>query len=178
MAANGYRQLHTVDDVTTEQCTHNIGAETSPGLIHHARTPSFVLQDQAGRHCYVSVDEGHPTRNPDAPQHDTPLLSNPEISDSSASVETGDDEPGNGSQRPALDQSAEHTHPAWTDFYFRPLFLISLSVFLVLMIAALEVGHYISQHNQGLVTASEDMHYVWTYGPTLGNFQSTRLGSL
>ncbi|KAL2279073.1 hypothetical protein FJTKL_13650 [Diaporthe vaccinii] len=119
------------------------------------------------RHCYVSVDEGHPTQNPDAPQHDTPLLSNPEISDSSASVETGADEPGNRLQRPALDQSAEHTHPTWTDFYFRPLFLISLSVFLVLMIAALEVGHYISQHNQGLVTASEDMHYVWTYGPTL-----------
>lgn len=190
MSACSYRQLHAVDNMAATHGPHSIGAERSPGPIHDARTPSFELHDQAGCHCHrpgsseptleinISADEGHPSREPDAPQHDTPLLSNPEIPDSSASVETRDDEPGNTLQRPTIDQSAEHTNPTWTDFYFRPLFLISLSVLLILMIVALEVLHYISQHNQGLVNASENMHYIWTYGPTFGKARPIGLDSL
>lgn len=106
------------------------------------------------------------------------LLSNLEISNSSASVETRHNDPGRGLQRPALDQSAEQTRPTWTEFYFRSLFLVPLSVLLILMIAALEILHYMSQNNQGLVTATEDMHYAWTYGPTFGNFLFTGPRSL
>lgn len=139
------------------------------------------------RHCHDShssvttpqinilAGEDHSPWRPGSQQHGTPLLSDAEISDSTASVETRDHEPANGLQRSSLNQSAQHMHPTWTEFYFSPLFLISLSVLLILMIAALEILYYISQHNQGLVTASEDMHYVWTYGPTFGKFHPTGL---
>lgn len=182
MAASSYQQLHTVDDETATHGPQSMGAG-SPGPINGARTPLFELQYQAGRHCHgsdgseltpqinISADEDHPSREPEVAQHDTPLLNGPEVSESPVSVDPTNDESGNGFQRPALDQSAQHFPPAWMDFYFRPLFLASLSVFLILTIAVLELLHHISQHNQGLVTASESMHYAWTYGPTFGKSQ-------
>lgn len=191
MAGSSYRQLHTVDDDFTELRPDNISTETIQGQVYNVETIFSDIQDQAGHHCHGScnsestptpqiniiADETHPSRRLDTAQHDTALLSSPEISNSSTSVETRDNEPGNGFQRPTMDQSAECLHPTWTDFYLRPVFLISLSVFLTSIIAVLEVLHYISQHDQGLVTASEDMHYIWTYGPTFGK-QPARLGSM
>lgn len=190
MAGNRFRQLHTVDDEVTEPDAHSTGAETRHDLICNDPLPSPHFQHQAERRCQdssssqpttqidISVSADHSSQGPDASQQESFLLSDSEISDSSASVETRPDETGNDLQRPALDQSADRTHPMWTDVYFRPLFLISLSVLLILMIAALEFLYYISQHNQGLVNASEDMHYIWTYGPTFGKVRPTGLDSL
>lgn len=189
MAANSHRQLPIVDEETTEPGAHSTGAETLHGPICNDHLPFPHFQHQAGRHCQessssqptmqtnITASAGHPSQGPDVSQQEAFPLGGSEISDSLESVDTREDEPGNGLRRPALDQSADHTHPTWTDFYFRPLFLISLSGLLVLMIAALEVLHRISQHNQGLVTASEDMHYVWTYGPTSGISQPAELNS-
>jgi hypothetical protein len=36
------------------------------------------------------------------------------------------------------------------------------------MIASLEVLNYFSGRNFGIVTADSSLHYLWTYGPTLG----------
>lgn len=49
--------------------------------------------------------------------------------------------------------------------------LLCLIVVLVFMIIALEVTQYLSIENQGLVTTTQRIHYLWTYGPTAGNTQ-------
>lgn len=183
MAGNNYRQFHSVDDEAAEHVAHSTDAETSQGPLHDARAPLLELQHQAGQHCHISQhseptphinilgDEIHPSQTPDTPRNNQYLLSDYDISNSTAAVEIRYDELGNVLQSPVLDQSAEHTHPMWTDFCFSPLCLIFLSVLLALIITALEISYYISQQNQGLLTASEDMHYVWTYGPTLGKVE-------
>lgn len=185
MDGSRYQQLHSETEKVIENTssTEFVDAESSQYPKIDPRTPCPAIQDQAERQCHDSrsseltpqisnsSDEGHLSQGPEESQHDTTLLNDAEISNSSPSVDMRDDDSENGLQAPGPDQSAEHTHPTWTDPYFRPLFLTSLATFLILMIAVLEVLHHISQHNQGLVTVSENMHYLWTYGPTFGKSQ-------
>lgn len=58
--------------------------------------------------------------------------------------------------------------PRWTPFYLRAPFLFGQAFVFALMIAALEALYYVSERNQGLTTTSQNLHYLWTYGPTLG----------
>jgi hypothetical protein len=51
----------------------------------------------------------------------------------------------------------------WT---LRRLSLLGLIAFLATLIVALEVLHYYSNKNQGLVTADQDATYLWKYLPT------------
>ncbi len=46
--------------------------------------------------------------------------------------------------------------------------LIGLGLTLLLGITSLEVLNHFSTINQGLFTASQKLHYIWTYTPTLG----------
>lgn len=181
MVDTNYRQLHVVDEDAIEHEAHNIDADAHNRFISNGRPQFPNVQDQPGRKYrgshssepapYVSTHHGenHPSQRPAAPQNDMPLLSDHEI-DSSESVSTIEDQPTSSSQRPDSDQSAQHLRPTWTEVYFRPFFLISLAMLLTLMIVVLEVLNYISRHNQGLMTASENMHYIWTYGPTFRKF--------
>lgn len=183
MADSGYRQLGVVDEAAVENDTQIIDEETYEHSIINALTPCSGTQDQAVRYrgdasnsdstaqINNSADNGRQCRESDASRLDTTLLIDPGTPDSSTSIAIRDNEAGDSLQSPVLEQSAQH--PTWTDFYFRPIFLISLSVLLTLMIATLEILNYVSQHNQGLFTASEGMHYAWTYGPTLGKVELT-----
>lgn len=185
-----YRALHAVDEEATQYGAYSIDAATRQDPIYNVCTPFLDVQDQAGRHCQdprrseptshtnVSAGEDHASRRQDAPQDDAPVLNESELSVSSVSTETRDYGPENGLVRPSSDQPAQYLSPAWMDFYLRPHFLVSLSMFLFLTIAVLELLHYISQHNQGLVTVSENMHYVWNYGPTFGNLNLTHRARL
>lgn len=153
--------------------------ETCRDPLYVVHSTPLKMRDQAERHCHnsrsfeatpqinIPTNEAPPSWTSQTPQSDT-VLNDTNISESSAPMQTRTDEPMNELQRPPLDKPAEQLPPAWMDFYFRPLFLMSLSALLMLMIVALEVLHHMSQRNQGLVTASEDMHYAWTYGPTFG----------
>lgn len=58
--------------------------------------------------------------------------------------------------------------PKWAPFYLRPPFLLGQAAVFVLVIAALEALYRMSERNQGLTTASQNLHYLWTYGPTFG----------
>lgn len=52
-------------------------------------------------------------------------------------------------------------------FHLGPLFLVPLIILFALMIGALEVLRFFSDRDRGIVVATEDRHYLWTYGPTL-----------
>lgn len=189
MADSHYQQLHAVSGPASEHSAQVIDAETGHCPPQNACRSFPDLQDltenrcqsphgsESTTHITVPVCEHHPPQEPNAPHHETTFLVDSEISDLSGSMGMTDDEPGNDFQRPALDEQAKNLHLLWTDAYFRPQFLISLSVFLICIIAVLEALYYISQHNQGLVTASEDMHYMWTYGPTFGKVRPMGLAS-
>lgn len=58
--------------------------------------------------------------------------------------------------------------PRWTPFYLRAPFLFSQAFVFALMIAALEALYYVSKRDKGLTTTSQNLHYLWTYGPTFG----------
>lgn len=58
--------------------------------------------------------------------------------------------------------------PKWRPFYLRSTFLLGLAAVFALMIAALEILDYVSERDQGLATVSQNLHYLWTYGPTFG----------
>lgn len=62
-------------------------------------------------------------------------------------------------------------NPGWTSFYFHRSYLLGSALLYCLMIGALEILHYFSQRNQGLATVSQDQHYLWTYGPSLGMYR-------
>jgi hypothetical protein len=51
--------------------------------------------------------------------------------------------------------------------YLNRAFLLILVLGFMVMIAALETLAWLSKRNQGLATANEDWHYLWTYGPTM-----------
>ncbi|GME31222.1 uncharacterized protein LTHEOB_12502 [Neofusicoccum parvum] len=58
------------------------------------------------------------------------------------------------------------TEPRWTPFHLRRPVLLAAAAVFVLMVVALEVLRYVSERDDGLATVSENMHYLWTYGPT------------
>lgn len=58
--------------------------------------------------------------------------------------------------------------PRWTPFYLRAPFLFGQAFVFALMIAALEALYYVSERDKGLTTTSQNLHYLWTYGPTFG----------
>lgn len=60
------------------------------------------------------------------------------------------------------------TEPRWTPFHLRRPVLLAAAAVFVLMVVALEVLRYVSERDDGLATVSENMHYLWTYGPTAG----------
>lgn len=171
------------DNEANERAVNSMDGGTSRYPFDVVHSPQLEIQDQAEYHCHnsrsfeaapqinIPAGEDHLYWTSQTPQNDTLLLSDTGISEASAPVQRRDYEPATGLQSPPSDKPAEQLPSTWTDFYFRPLFIVSLSVFLILIIILLEVLHHISQHNQGLVTASEDMHYAWTYGPTFGTSQ-------
>jgi hypothetical protein len=59
----------------------------------------------------------------------------------------------------------------WT---LRRLSLLGLIAFLITLIVALEVLHYLSNKNQGLVTADQDAAYLWKYLPTASEISKLR----
>lgn len=186
MTDSSCRQSRAVHEDAIEHEAHSIDADTRHDFISNDRPHYLDVHDQLGRqyrdshspepapHFPIRHGENYSSHRTHTPQNDTPLLSDHET-DSSASLGTTEDQLTNSSQRPALDQSAQHLGPTWTEVYFRPLFLVPLATLLALMIVLLEVLNSISQQNQGLVTASEHMHYIWTYGPTFCKFELTGL---
>lgn len=58
--------------------------------------------------------------------------------------------------------------PKWAPFYVRPPFLLGQAIVFILVITALEVLYHVSEKNQGLATVPQNLHYLWTYGPTFG----------
>ncbi|GME51181.1 uncharacterized protein LTHEOB_12502 [Neofusicoccum parvum] len=58
------------------------------------------------------------------------------------------------------------TEPRWTPFHLRRPVLLAAAAVFVLMVVALEVLRYVSERDDGLATVAENMHYLWTYGPT------------
>lgn len=68
-------------------------------------------------------------------------------------------------QNGASQTSALPDNPGWTPFWFCRGFLLTNAVVFSLAIIALEVLYYLSKRNQGLATVSQNMHYLWTYGP-------------
>jgi hypothetical protein len=46
--------------------------------------------------------------------------------------------------------------------------LTGLLIFLLGLIVGLQIVYRHSEKNQGLATATENAHYLWTYGPTAG----------
>lgn len=58
----------------------------------------------------------------------------------------------------------------WMPFYLRRVFLVGFAVVFILMVVALEVLYFVSVRDGGLATVEERLHYLWTYGPTLGGF--------
>jgi hypothetical protein len=46
--------------------------------------------------------------------------------------------------------------------------LTGLLIFLLSLIITLQIVYRHSENNQGLATATENIHYFWTYGPTAG----------
>jgi hypothetical protein len=49
---------------------------------------------------------------------------------------------------------------------FHRAHLTGLLIFLLSLIITLQIVYRHSENNQGLATATENIHYFWTYGPT------------
>lgn len=71
----------------------------------------------------------------------------------------------------AEDEDSSHRPVHHVPWALRRRHLLCLMVVLVFMIIALEVTQYFSIRNQGLATTTQQIHYLWTYGPTAGNAQ-------
>lgn len=56
--------------------------------------------------------------------------------------------------------------PVWQPIYLQPSIQISAMFVFFLLAAIIEVLLVISLRNDGLATSREDIHYLWTYGPT------------
>lgn len=178
----------SVDEGHPAQGPDTLHQDTPQDATQNAHTPSPDIEDpraepRRGSHnseptapTNISLDEGYPAAEPNALHQDVPLLPDPiDAASLNSQEQTSHDELGSGLQGPALDKAAERQHPRWEMSYFRLLFLVPFSIFLILMLVAVEVLHHISQHKQGLMTASEAMHYAWTYGPTFSEFQTSML---
>lgn len=55
--------------------------------------------------------------------------------------------------------------------YLQPFFLAALVALFLAFIATLEALKYVSNQRQGFVPSDEGKHYLWTYGPTLGEME-------
>jgi hypothetical protein len=84
------------------------------------------------------------------------LIKVPFITSRSTEISEG----GDNSRTPPDKQMA---YVPWT---LRRLSLLGTVAFLIALIIALEVLHYLSDRNQGLVTAKESASYLWKYLPT------------
>ncbi|KAH0172683.1 hypothetical protein KCU67_g1627, partial [Aureobasidium melanogenum] len=62
--------------------------------------------------------------------------------------------------------STTQDHPKCISWALHQAHLIGLLVFLLGLIAALQLLYNLSERNQGLATATQNIHYIWTYGPT------------
>lgn len=64
-------------------------------------------------------------------------------------------------------------HPTWSSMILRPrtfyAFAAVYGIFIVLLVVMLAID----ATNQGLVTVDHDLHYIWTYGPTLRKLSDT-----
>jgi len=65
--------------------------------------------------------------------------------------------------------------PEWKWTYLDRFSLGGLAVLSILFIAALEFLNYLSNRDQGFAAAAEGMHYLWTYGPTLGENENDHM---
>jgi hypothetical protein len=54
----------------------------------------------------------------------------------------------------------------WRPFYLQRRILFSFAAVFALLIIAIETLHAVSNANNGIVSASSNQHYLWTYGPT------------
>lgn len=168
--------------VDIETCQHltNVSRAPSPD-DDDARAGSAnqrSLRSEPTTPTNILTDEVDPAHDPGTTQQATPILSDPVTSISTVSQDQArhDDLSGGVQNRAPKESVAWHLqHPSWTMFYFRHLFLVPFSILLILTIAGLEVLYHMSQRNHGLMTASEGMHYAWTYGPTFGESDPTRL---
>jgi hypothetical protein len=127
---------------TTDQASESIEA----GLTKHAssilRGSDYTVQDTS-EIAFSSNDK-------------SPLISQQPVNSSEAKVDNED----NDVRTPTRKSRASVPWP------LRRLSLLGLIAFLVALIVALEVLHYSSNKNQGLVTADQDAAYLWKYLPT------------
>ena len=54
----------------------------------------------------------------------------------------------------------------WQPKSLNSKYLWPLCVVIAAMLIALEMLNYVSNSNGGLASTDENMHYLWTYGPT------------
>lgn len=70
----------------------------------------------------------------------------------------------NSSQQP--ESASSSTLPVWQPFYLQSKIQIPAMCVFFLLAATLEALLVMSLKNDGLATSREDIHYLWTYGPT------------
>lgn len=58
-----------------------------------------------------------------------------------------------------------------SNLYLRRGFLIGMAILFVSFIIALEILNFLSNRDQGFVSAALGNHYLWTYGPVFGKFR-------
>jgi hypothetical protein len=63
-------------------------------------------------------------------------------------------------------QTSSSKHTASVPWTLRRLSLLGLGASLVALVVALEILHFLSDKNQGLVTTDQDATYLWKYLPT------------
>lgn len=148
------------DPETRTYCPASRGLEPTT-MPNSALRESNLAQGSAGIHNYSTIS-----------------ICSDEPGPSTCQEQTIHDAQGVGLHEPVLDESAERENPRWTVFYFRLTFLTTFSKILILILVGLEVLYHVSQQNQGLLTASEGMHYAWTYGPTFCESEYTSLRNL
>lgn len=67
---------------------------------------------------------------------------------------------------PSVEDSTENFTSRSTMQSFR-FFLLGYAALFLLIVVALEIMRFASKRHHGLAVASQDNHYLWTYGPTL-----------
>jgi hypothetical protein len=65
---------------------------------------------------------------------------------------------------------------SWIPFYLRRAVLLGFVVLFVSLIVTLAALYGYSQNHQGLSIADEKDYYLWTYGPTAGQFPCRVMG--
>jgi hypothetical protein len=123
---------------TIEQASESAEAE----LVQHPSStfpgPDYIIQDTSD---VVSLS------NAKAPLIFSRNIETPEEGEEGVRTTTGN----------------RKTSVPWT---LRRISLLGLIAFLIAIIVALEVLHYLSNKYQGLVTADQDATYLWKYFPT------------